>query len=49
MLVSEPIGRVMMLCPFVLNGDPRNPPAWDPRFMMRDQQCYVELGRWMSA
>jgi hypothetical protein len=49
-LVSEPIGRrVMMLCPFVSNGDPGVPPAWDPRYLMRDPACYTELGRWMLS
>jgi hypothetical protein len=50
MLVSEPVGRrVTMLCPFVCNGNPGNPPSWSPGYVLTDPACYAELGAWLSS
>lgn len=47
---QHPLGqRVEFLCPFVSNGDPGNPPAWDPRYLLRDPACYALLGNWIGA
>lgn len=47
---QHPLGqRVECLIPFVANGDPGDPPAWDPRFLLRDPVAYQELGIWMRS
>ena len=50
LLMKSRLGdRVRMLCPFVSNGDPGNPPAWDPRFLIKDPQAYRVLGAWLRS
>jgi hypothetical protein len=41
--------RVNFLCPFVSSGDPGNPPAWSPGFLIRDPRAYEVLGQWMGG
>lgn len=41
--------RVKMLCPFVSNGAPGNPPVYDPEYIIRDPAAYDLLGTWMST
>jgi hypothetical protein len=41
--------RCELLCPFVSNGDPGDPPQWEPYFLLKDPACYAELGRWMAS
>lgn len=40
--------RAEFFCPFVANGDPGNPPAWPPNFLIRDRAAYTLLGEWMA-
>lgn len=45
---QHPLGqRVNLLCPFVSNGTPGDPPAWSPGFLIRDPAAYALLGNWM--
>jgi hypothetical protein len=38
-----------MLSPFVSNGDPGNPPSWDPKYLLRNPDAYRKLGAWISS
>ncbi len=47
---QHPLGqRVDFLCPFLANGDPGNPPAWNPSYLIRDKKAYELLGDWISS
>lgn len=47
---QHPLGRrVNLLCPFVSNGSPGDPPAWSPGFLIRDPKAYELLGQWIRS
>lgn len=46
---QHPLGqRVEFLCPFVGNGIPGDPPAWNPNYLIRDPNAYRLLGDWLK-
>lgn len=50
LLLTHPLGkRVAMLCPFVANGNPGNPPSWSPNYVIRDPAAYTLLAHWIQS
>jgi len=41
--------RVECFIPFVSNGTPGNPPAWNPKYLLQDPEAYRLLGTWVRA
>jgi hypothetical protein len=50
MVMAQPglAERIEMICPFVSNGDPGNPPVWDPRYRVRSTAEYQRLGAFLA-
>jgi hypothetical protein len=48
-IMRHPAGeRVRMYAPFINLGDPGDPPAWDSRYIIRNEAAYHLLGQWLS-
>ncbi|HYP39344.1 MAG TPA: hypothetical protein VEX13_03205 [Chloroflexia bacterium] len=50
MIMAQPrlAARVEMICPFVSNGDPGDPPVWPRRYLVRDTAEYQRLGTFLA-